>query len=232
MPEGKSTEWAKRAENAALKIARLQALRDERAADVEAKTAEIAALSNRIELLAKVGELLRVLLDRLVTERVRSLEGLVTEGLKTIFHDQSLVFEAEIGQSRNKIAIDFYIRQGTEQSSVRGHPLDSFGGGPASIASLILRFLLLLRLKRFPFFLLDETLAAVSDEYVDAAGRFLQRLAQLTKVDILLVTHKHALLDHADHAYQGSEDVADDGSWSLGIRRLRHHSNPSTQDMP
>jgi len=216
-------DWAARTEALALKAARLQALRDQKRADLESKSAEVTALSAQIEKLFKVGELLRILLDKLVTDRVRTLEALVSEGLKTIFFDQKLSFEAAIGQARNRVSIDFFIRQGDEEAGVRGHPLDSFGGGPASIVSLILRLLLLLRLKRFPVLLLDETLAAVSDEYVDAAGRFLQRLAESTNIDILFVTHKQAFLEHANIAYQGSEELgADETTW-LDIRRLRSH---------
>ena len=213
-------DWAKRTEAVVLKATRLQALRDQAAADVEARTVEIAALSAQVELFAKVGELLRTLLDKLVTERVRSLEDLVTEGLRSIFFDQELAFEAEIGQSRNKVSIDFFIRQGGKEASVKGHPLDSFGGGPATIISLILRTILLLRLKRFPLILLDESLVAPSDEYVPTIGRFLRKLSKTTGIPILFVTQNRHFTDHSDHALQGVEEVAADGSWSLGIRRI------------
>ena len=62
----------------------------------------------------------------------------------------------------------------------------------------------------------------MSDDYIDAAGQFLNKLAKNTGIDVLLVTHKQAFLDHADLAYQGSESTAEeDGSWSLTLRRLR-----------
>jgi len=212
-------DWTKRTEAVVLQVTRLQALRDQAAADVETKTAEIAALSTQVERLAKVGELLRLLLDRLVTDRVRSLEDLVTEGLRSIFFDQELSFEAELGQSRNKVSVDFFIRQGKE-TSVRGHPLDSFGGGPATIVSLILRTILLLRLKRYPLILLDESLVAPSDEYVPTIGRFLKKLSKTTGIPILFVTQNRHFTEHSDHPLLGVEEVAEDGSWSLGIRRI------------
>ncbi len=215
-----SDDWTKRTEGVVLKATRLQALRDQAAANVEARSEEIETLSDRIEKLAKVGELLRTLLDKLVTDRVRSLEDLATEGLRSIFYDQELAFEAEIGQSRNKVAVDFFIRQGKE-SSVRGHPLDSFGGGPATIVSLILRTILLLRLKRFPLILLDESLVAPSDEYVPTIGRFLKKLSKTTGIPILFVTQNRHFTEHSDQALLGFEEVAADGSWSLGIRRIQ-----------
>jgi chromosome segregation ATPase len=214
--------WRRRVQTLNRSAARVQAIRDQISGDLEAKHQEVVTLSGQVERLTKVGELLRVLMDKLVTDQVKTIEGIVTEGLRAIFFDQDLKFEADVSQKYNKVAIDFFLRQGDESMAVRGPPLESFGGGPSSIASLVLRLLALLRLKRAPVLLLDETLAAVSDDYLDAAGQFLKKLAATTKIDILLVTHKQALLDHADLAYQGHDVTTEaDGSWSLGLRRLR-----------
>lgn len=202
--------------------ARIQVIRDQIVDDLNIRHQEVTRLSVQVEKLSKTGELLRVLLDKLVLDQVRVLEKVVTEGLQVIFFDQHLTFEAEVSQKYNKIAIDFFLRQGDDTTVVRGHPLESFGGGPSSVASLVLRLLSLVRLKRAPILFLDETLAAVSDDYIDAAGLFMQKLAASTGIDILLVTHKQALLDHADLAYQGHEQTSSSSdTWSLGLRRVR-----------
>jgi hypothetical protein len=189
----------------------------------------IANLDAEAEVLLKVNELFRVLMDRLVMDQVRALSSVVTEGLKTIFHDQDLSFEAELTQKYNRIAVDLYLCSGDpERGGIKGSPLDAFGGGPSSIASLVLRILTLLRMKRAPVLLLDETLAAVSDDYIEATGQFLQKLAESSKLDILLVTHKPAFLDHADSAYQGEKTLAagadpsgDRPLPSFSVRRMR-----------
>lgn len=93
--------------------------------------------------------------------------------------------------------------------------MEAFGGGPASIISLILRVLAIRRLKKWPLLALDETLAAVSDDYVDQTGVFLRELSARTGIPILLVTHKPAFLDHAVNGYRGVEVV--DG----GVRHLK-----------
>jgi hypothetical protein len=204
------------------KADKLQALRDQVAKDLRARRKEIKTLSNRIEVLAKVGELFRALMDKLVLGQVSTIEGLVSEGLRAIFYDQDLSLESEVSQKYNRVSIDFFMRQGLDDvSAIRGHPLESFGGGPSSIASLILRMMTLLKLKRWPVMLLDETLASVSDDYLDQTGLFLRKIAGSAKLDILLVTHKQGYLEHADVAYQGSEELGDDGSWCLALRRLR-----------
>ena len=203
------------------KAIRLQVERDSLVSDLATKEAEVRKLSEDIEKLTKVGELLRVLMDKLVLDQVRSIEGIVTEGLNTIFHDQTLTFETEVATKYNKVSIDFLLRQGQNETAVVGHPLESFGGGPASVASLILRLLALLKLKKWPLLLLDEALAAVSDEYTDHAGKFLCKLAESTGIDLLMITHKQSYLDHAHTAYHGIEDVQPDGTWNLGLKRIR-----------
>ena len=197
----------------------LQVLRNQTQKELDARCLDVGALTVKLDTLTKVGELFRALMDRMVMDHVRSIEGVISEGLRTIFVDQDLAFEAEVSQRYNKIAIDFFIRQNKERMPVRGHPLESFGGGPASIASLILRVIALLRLKRWPFLALDETLAAVSDDYIDQTGLFLQKLAATTGISILLVTHKQAFLDHADVAYRGTEVVETDGTRYLRLQR-------------
>ena len=217
------TDWRRRVQALNDTTTRLQITRDRIAEELAARQLEVEALSLRIEKVTKAGELLHALMDKLVLDQVRTIEGVVTEGLHAIFPDLALAFEAEVGTKYNKIAIDFFLKQGTDDTAIRGAPMESFGGGPSSVSSLILRLLALLRLKRFPFLLLDETLAAVSDEYVDEAGQFLRKLAASTGIDILFVTHKAAFLEHAAHAFQCFEDTDDDGTWSLGLRRIRGH---------
>lgn len=222
--DGMTTAWDRTSRLSVLRqrAARLGAARDQTVRQLRESREEVRALDHRVEVLTKVGELYRLLLDRLVLDQVKVIEGLVSEGLTTIFPDQRLAFEAEVGEKRGRLSIDFFFRQGEEGGIViRDEPLQAFGGGPCSLASLTLRLLTLLRLGRFPLLLLDETLGAVSDEYLDATGRFLQHLAKSTGVMILLVTHKQALLDHTDHAYAASTEGTEDGAWHLSLRRLR-----------
>lgn len=201
---------------------RATALRDSLTSDLSTKESEVKRLSAQAVLLEKVGELLRALIDHLVVKQVRTVEGVVTEGLSTIFHDLGLFFEAEISTKYNKVSVDFLFRQGAADDplAIRGRPLDSFGGGPSAVADLILRMLTLLRLRKKPLLLLDETLASVSEEYVDATGHFLGQLAESMRIDVLLVTHKQAFLDHADRAYRCSEVITEEGTRRLELKSL------------
>ena len=204
---------------------RLKALRDRLRRDLEDKEAEVQTLSDRIDKLTKVSELFRVLMDLLVLKQVKSVEGIVTEGFRSVFYDQELSFESDVGPKYNKIAVDFYVRQGSKDDplSHRGKPLDSFGGGPSSVASLILRVLAVMRMGRWPLLVLDEALGAVSEEYADQTALFLKGLAQKVGMDILLVTQtqKQSFCDHAASAYRCFEVVEEDGTRHLALRSLK-----------
>jgi hypothetical protein len=204
-------------------VTRLQALRDQAAQDLETRTKEIEVLTSRLDVLAKVGELFRALMDRLVLDQMRSVESVVTDGLKTIFYDKKLSFESDVTQRNNRICIDFFIKQAGAPDSlpIRGSPVESFGGGPVSVSSLTLRILALLRLKRWPMLLLDETLFPVSDQYIDPTGQFLAKLSESTKIPILLITHKTEYVTYATTAYQATDRVDPDETRWLHLKRLR-----------
>lgn len=207
------------------KASGIQALRAQLQRDLDLRTQEVEALTLKVDQLNKVGELFRALMDRLVVDHVKSIESVVTEGLRTIFVDLDLSFEASVTTRYNKIAIDFNLRQDNQRMPIKGHPLEAFGGGPSSVAALILKVLAMRRLKKWPLLALDETLAAVSDEYIDQTGVFLRQLAEKTGFSILLVTHKPSFLEHAVNGYKGTEIVAEDGTRHLRLQREATHAN-------
>jgi len=196
--------WTERVQRLQTTAIQLEAVRDQLKGELVSKEEEIVELTLRQEVLTKVSELYRVLMDQMVMDQIRAIETIVSEGLRTIFYDQDLSFKAEVSQKYNKVSVEFFICQGDpDNGGIKGPPLDAFGGGPSSIASLILRILTLLRMKRKRILLLDETLAAVSDDYIEATGQFLQKLAESSDLSLLMVTHKPAFLDHATRSYQG-----------------------------
>lgn len=196
---------------------RLQANHDRLEAELSAKRLEVERLADKQEVLTKVLELYRILMDKMVLGQVQAIESVVSEGLKSIFHDQDLSFKLELSHKYNKVSADPFISEG----NIKGHPLDSFGGGPASIVSFILRVLVMLRLKRYRMLLLDETLNAVSDEYIEATSLFLRKLADSSGLPILLVTHKPAFLEHATVGYQGESKVESDDRRHFVFRKVR-----------
>lgn len=216
------SEYRLRLKAVSERVARATALRDRLSSELATRKSEVETLSRKLDVHSKVSELFRALLDRLVMEHVRSIEGVVTEGLRMIFSDQDLSFEAAVSQRFGKVAIDFYLSQKGHRVAVRAHPLEAFGGGPASVASLILKVLAMRRLAKWPLLVMDETLAAVSDEYIDQTGLFLRELARKTQMSLLLVTHKPSFLEHADVAYRAGSETNRDGSRHLTLEREHH----------
>lgn len=188
-------------------------LRDQLNQELVSKEAEVLTLAGEIEILTKVVELFRVLMDQLVEKQVKIVEKVGTEGLQTVFPDLDLSLESEVDPKYNKISVDFFFRKGVKghPASYKGRPLDAFGGGPSSVVSLILRVLAVKKLKLWPLLILDESLAAVSDDYIDLTGQFLRALTEKLGIDLVLVTHKPAFLDHAHAAFRCTEEVESDG---------------------
>jgi hypothetical protein len=213
---------AKRLAKVRDRTTRLSVSRDSLVQDLAKKEKEVEALTVLTEKLTKVMELFRRLLNLLLEGQVRKLEELVTGGLNSIFDGMNLSLESDITLKYNKVAIDFFFRrwEKSNPSSHRGRPLDSFGGGPASIASLALRILTILRLNLYPLLVLDESLGAVSVDYEDNTSKFLRTLANKAGISILLVTHKPGLAEHANTSYSCHEVVEGPCTTHLEIKEV------------
>ncbi len=211
-----------RVEAANNRLVRLEALQGRLESEKSTLQADIQTLSSKIEKFYKVEELFKALLDVLLVKQVRAIEALVSGGLQSIFSDQQLQFKSEITPKNNKVSVNFVIQRGADDDplAITGDPLDSFGGGPATVAALILRILILTKLKKYPFVLLDETLWPVSAEYIENTGLFLRSLADSMGLHILMITHKDAFLEHATQAYRGVEEALSSSRTRLQLRTL------------
>ncbi len=188
---------------------------------LEERQAQTEALqqrqTNRLSVLTRVLQLYRCLTDAMVVDQVKQLESLISEGLQAVFYDQSISFKAEVGEVANKVSVDLTLTcDGTT-----GDMLESFGGGPASIVSLLLRTFMLIRLKKFPILLLDETLLAVSGSYVETTGTLLRKLAASSNLPILMVTHNASFLETADQSFEASLVPSADGR-RMALKRVKH----------
>lgn len=177
-------------------------LRDALDAQIAENEARIRFLENEEELLELVASLLRRLIDVEVTDGVKAVERLQTEGLREIFHDQHLSVRAEIEESRGKVSVTLLTgRERKDGTIVWGVADQSFGGSILTIQSILMRITVIFRRDMRPLLLLDETLGAVANRYVDRAARFLSNLCQRLGLDVLLITHDEAIVSAARRAY-------------------------------
>lgn len=145
-----------------------------------------------------VSELFKHLLQKYIYAYSETFSTLVTDGMQKVFEDLDVQMNIEVVHRRNKVAVDFV----TTHEGYSGDVLKSFGGGIASIQSLLLRTLVLLKAGMSPYLFLDESLAALSASYVPNCATFLSNLCKEFGLNILLVTHQQDFIDHADHVYR------------------------------
>lgn len=148
----------------------------------------------------KTSTVLKHLLDIMVKDEVDRMAGLITYGLKTIFEDQNLTFVPEITKKSGKI----YIELKTNNEGIEGG-YKAFGGSVAVIESFLLRVLCILKKKYSRLMILDETFAAVGEEYIANTGKLISELSKKIGLDVLLVTHQKEFQHNADHVYRVKE---------------------------
>ena len=184
----------------------------------------LAELEDEHEVLAKSSQALKRLLEDMAKENLESIDKVITEGLRRVFHDQvDITFKSELVDSRNQLQINFR----TEQGPASGKAMDSFGASVTVVESLLLRILVVLKMGLAPVLLLDESLAQVSDDYVEPLGRLLNSLCKDLGLTILLVTHQQGFQETADVVYRA--DSREDATVrTLLLKKVKDNGNPGS----
>lgn len=159
-------------------------------------------LRYKAEVLQKCADVFKAWLEDLLEKNVGSIGDLVTSGLQHVIDDQKLTFRFDQEMKFNRLSMKFVMGDG----DVEGDPTASFGGGAVLTASLILRIAIMSRLGMGNLLLLDESMHALANKYVPAAGAFMRQLSERTGINILMVTHNEEFMDHAHTSYEGWKD--------------------------
>lgn len=139
--------------------------------------------------------------------------SLASLALQETFWDQDLVLEVEHTTLRGKPAVVLKLKD--KQSGVSGDPLESFGGGPASLLGLVLQVITILKNPKLSrVLLLDEPLSQISERYRESAGKLLAKLCQPVSQDgsgglgfkMLVVTHSPSITRAANRNYLVSKE--------------------------
>lgn len=178
-------------------------------------------LEDENSVLAKSSQALKKLLEDMAKENLESIDKVITEGLRRVFYDQQdLTFKSELVDSRNQLQINFRTLQG----AASGKAMDSFGASVTVVESLLLRILVVLKMGLAPVLLLDESLAQVSDHYVEPLGRLLSSLCKNLGLTVLLVTHQQGFQESADIVYRA--DAREDGKVrTLLLKKVKDNGN-------
>jgi hypothetical protein len=158
---------------------------------------QIAGIKEEIDILTKTSAVIKHLLDVMVKDEITRMAGLITYGLKTIFHDQNLTFSPKIVKKNEKMHIELKTEDDGKERD-----FESFGGSVAVIESFLLRILCMLKKNYAKVMFLDETFAAVGDVYIANTCKFIDELCKKLKMDILLVTWQNEFEQGANHLYR------------------------------
>lgn len=161
----------------------------------------VADLTTETKILQLSSVALEEMLKSLSVESLESIEKLVTYGLRVVFEDQNLAFKIEVTGKRGGQWFEPKLIHGAVSAPI----LDSFGGGPASLAAFLLRLFVLRRMALAPVVLLDEPFSFVSAEYIENVGKLLSELASQLGMTFILVTHLTPLKRHARFVYEARE---------------------------
>jgi len=182
---------------------RTQGRRDAILARVNETQTTIFDLEAESEVLERVGDLFRVLIDKEVIDNARNAQDLLTEGLRAIFDDLDLSVRSEVEVKRGRVSVDLLtVQKEPDGTFTEGSSIDAYGGSVSTVESVLLRIVVLFRRGLRPLLLLDESLGAVAEHYVPRVGRFLSLLADRMDLDILAVTHSPVLVEAANKAYR------------------------------
>jgi DNA repair ATPase RecN len=188
-------------------LSRVEGRRDAAIRRLKNAEDEVARLVEEEQILDRVCDLFRVLIDKEVVDNARAAEMLLTEGLKSIFDDMDLSVRTEVDVQRGKVSVDFYTVQNQPNGVQTEAPsTDAYGGSVSVVQSVLLRIVVMLRRGMRPLLLLDESLGAVAEQYVPRVGQFLRLLSERVGMDILAVTHNPVLVEAAHKAYRIRKD--------------------------
>jgi len=188
---------AKRLETIDRQLIGLEALRAERERAKERLERELEGLEQEGELLEKVEATLQHIGSKILGQSTKTIDQLLTAGLRLIFEDQNLTFKTKVERFRGRTAVKFELYEGGHTAPL----MDAYGGGVLVTAGVLLRVvtIMILGLKRV--LILDESLAHLSEQYIPNASKLLQRLCSELDFAILMVSHQAAFAEHADRHY-------------------------------
>ena len=180
------------------KISSLEGRKDEAIRTVTSLENELTDLSSDVELLTKVEQTLLHISTKVLGQSTKNIDKLVTVGLRIVFNDQNLEFVTSTDRYRGKTAIKFDLLENGRSAPL----MDAYGGGVLVIVGVLLRTFTTMSLGLRRLLFLDETLAHLSESYIDNASGLLKKLCDELDFTIIMVTHQPEFASHADVVYE------------------------------
>jgi len=180
------------------KLTRLSTMRDMVESSIESTQEEIIDLEEEVEVLGMVSELFRSLIDREIEQSVVSLKRLQSKGMAVVFDDQEVSVEASVKVQRGKVSVDLETCQGGSHEDV----MEAYGGSVATLQSVLLRLMVMMRRRMRLCMFLDESLPAFHPEYARNMSKFFRTLCKKVGLDMMVITQSSELTEFADKVYE------------------------------
>lgn len=173
-------------------------------------TGELADAAAAKETAERVAGVLSKLADEKDAAAREQVESLVTAGLQAIFGDGGEVLSFHMVKStvRSATNVEFEVHTTKPDGEVIvTDVLSARGGGVAAVIGVLLRVVLILLTRETgqrvsDVLVLDESLAHLSADRLEAAGAFLRTLVEHFGLQVVMITHQEELVDSADVVYK------------------------------
>jgi DNA repair exonuclease SbcCD ATPase subunit len=164
-----------------------------------AADAEIAELTAKVELYAKVAALLTAIGEEAQESARRQFEQLASQALQAVF-GAGLSFRLVPGEAGGQATLEPVIRSEHAGGAVIETPvMDSRGGGMAAVTGFVLQLvMIMLTPGAAPIIFLDETFAHVPVANRATLAGFLRTVAAEAGVQVVMVTHDPEYAGYAD----------------------------------
>lgn len=171
---------------------------------------EVRTLKSNNEILKKTEQVLKHLVDKLVQNDLEKMDKLITYGLNTVYPGKNLRFESQVDEHRGKIRISLKTIYNEEEVG------SSSRSSVTVVESFLLRILCLIKLKKAPLLLMDETFPAVDSGYMENVSKLIAQLAEKLNLDVLAVTHNQGLSENAHSSFRLTSNKN-----TVGIEKIR-----------
>jgi len=192
------------------RLARLEDLVNREAVKVSVQEVEKVKLEISVKdkeelttILSMVVELFKQMGGSHERELLIKLEQFVNYGLSIVFGENNK-FLAEFRSEGKDVHVDFLI----ESNMARCDVVEAKGGGLAEVVSILLQFffVIVVRGKIAPIFVMDTALVNLSDAYCEKASELLKELCDKLDLQLIFLTHSKDFGKFADKLYEFSQE--------------------------
>ena len=155
-------------------------------------------------------EVLYILRTSKINEKRDKILTMINIGCKDIFeknYELKIVTTDEIEESSLKeIKYHIILYKNDIEIARNEKLLQASGGGVLSVISVLIKIIINIIYNKDRFFIFDEAMAKVSEQYQTRLSSFIKKLCEKQEITFVLITHMKKLADSADYTYNFKGD--------------------------